>query len=66
MKLKLSKDPYVTHQRDRSYAMACRNSSYRNGFALQTHAKSAHGGEVLSDCPACLDLKSKIAGRDKP
>lgn len=44
--------------------------NYKNGTALQGHADSAHGGEVLDTCPACIEIRQKQeklnAGISKP
>lgn len=61
MKLRVSKNSYVSPDSDRSYEKACQNNFYRNGTALQGHARDAHGGEVVSDCLACQEILRKMA-----
>ncbi len=32
---------------------------YRSGKALKSHVNSAHGGEFILTCPACIEIKKR-------
>jgi hypothetical protein len=40
--------------------MRKQRESLANGNALYGHARSAHGGEPVADCPACNELKRRL------
>lgn len=37
-----------------------RSKRYSDGAALKTHATSAHKGQVLDTCPACVEIQQKM------
>jgi len=44
---------FVNSPRDRAAA-------YQTGFALQSHIDSAHRGILSENCPACMELSSRL------